>query len=179
MARRSKKQATPEDDSMEEEEELASVEGDDDEDEEEGDEIRLSDPPTDINPYEILGVSETATDAEIRTAYRKLALITHPDKAAPDKKDEAHVKFQKIAFAYAVLGDENRRARYDRTGRTDEGLGEDEDFDWKSFYQEMYEDVVTGETLEAFKRSYQGIKNSLVYYFLRLLLNNNLSLIVH
>ncbi|KAK6536176.1 hypothetical protein TWF281_000422 [Arthrobotrys megalospora] len=123
--------------------------------------IAIDAPPTDINPYETLSVPKTATDAEIRTAYRKLALKTHPDKAAPEDKDTAHTEFQKIAFAYAVLSDEKRRARYDRTGRTDEKVlngddVDDEDFDWESFYKEMWADVVTGDTLTEFKKTYQG-----------------------
>ncbi|EPS42740.1 hypothetical protein H072_3264 [Dactylellina haptotyla CBS 200.50] len=123
--------------------------------------ITIDAPPTDIDPYEVLSVPKAATDAEIRSAYRKLALKTHPDKAAPEDKDTAHSEFQKIAFAYAVLSDEKRRARYDRTGRTDEGVlnGDDIDddtFDWESFYKEMWADVVTGDTLAEFKRTYQG-----------------------
>ncbi|KAK6344130.1 hypothetical protein TWF696_007774 [Orbilia brochopaga] len=112
--------------------------------------------PDDINPYEVLAVATTATDAEIRTAYRKLALKTHPDKVAPKDKATAHTEFQKVAFAYAILSDEARRQRYDKTGRTDEGDVLEDDFDWKSFYNELYADVVSGDTLNEFKRTYQG-----------------------
>ncbi|KAF3930830.1 hypothetical protein ABW19_dt0201016 [Dactylella cylindrospora] len=123
--------------------------------------IAVDSPPTDINPYEVLSVLKTATDSDIRSAYRKLALKTHPDKAAPEDKAKAHAEFQKVAFAYAVLSDENRRARYDRTGRTDDKVlngddVDDEDFDWESFYKEMWADVVTGDTLAEFKKTYQG-----------------------
>ncbi|KAF3916887.1 hypothetical protein ABW20_dc0110669 [Dactylellina cionopaga] len=123
--------------------------------------ITIDAPPTDINPYEVLSIDKSATNAEIRSAYRKLALKTHPDKAAPEEKATAHTEFQRIAFAYAVLSDEKRRARYDRTGRTDEGVlngddVDDESFDWESFYKEMWADVVTGDTLAEFKKTYQG-----------------------
>ncbi|KAK6538057.1 hypothetical protein TWF694_010947 [Orbilia ellipsospora] len=123
--------------------------------------ITIDAPPTDINPYEVLSVSKEATDSEIRSAYRKLALKTHPDKAAPEDKASAHAEFQKVAFAYAVLSDEKRRARYDRTGRTDEKVLngddiDDDEFDWESFYREMWADVVTGDTLNEFKKTYQG-----------------------
>ncbi|KAF3912220.1 hypothetical protein ABW21_db0209816 [Orbilia brochopaga] len=121
--------------------------------------ITIDAPPSDINPYEVLAIEPSATDAEIRTAYRKLALKTHPDKAAPADKAAAHTEFQKIAFAYAVLSDEVRRNRYDRTGRTDEGVGADvfdDDFDWESFYSEMWADLVSGDTLNEFKKTYQG-----------------------
>ena len=62
------------------------------------------------NYYEILGVSETATDDEIRKAYKKLAIKWHPDKN-PDNKDEAERKFKQISAAYAVLGDKQKRRR--------------------------------------------------------------------
>lgn len=125
------------------------------------DDIAIDAPPTDINPYEVLSVEKTATEAEIRSAYRKLALKTHPDKAAPEDKATAHTEFQKVAFAYAVLSDEKRRARYDRTGRTDDKVlngddVDDDEFDWEAFYKEMWADVVTGDTLNEFKKTYQG-----------------------
>ena len=62
--------------------------------------------------YEVLGVPQDASPAEIRKAYRKQALLNHPDKN-PDDAD-AERRFVKIAEAYEVLGDETRRARYDR-----------------------------------------------------------------
>jgi DnaJ homolog subfamily C member 9 len=111
-------------------------------------------PPTEINPYTVLSVSNTATAAEIRTAYRKLALQWHPDKHQ-DNKEEANVKFQEIAFAYAVLSDEARRRRYDNTGSLEEV--EDGDFDWKSYFQELWDGIVNGDTIKEFLKTYQGI----------------------
>lgn len=113
-------------------------------------------PPTDINPYEVLGLSPTATADEIKTAYRKQALKHHPDKAPPSAKDTAHTKFQAIAFAYAILSSPTRRSRYDRTGSTSDSLldSSDSDFDWGTFYREQFADVVTGDTLDAFKANY-------------------------
>jgi molecular chaperone DnaJ len=67
--------------------------------------------------YETLGVSRDATDEEIKRAYRKLARSHHPD-ANPDDP-EAEARFKEIAAAYAVLGDHERRARYDRFGTDD------------------------------------------------------------
>ena len=64
--------------------------------------------------YEVLGVSKGATDAEIKKAYRKLAKQYHPDLHPNDK--EAEAKFKEISEAYEVLGDENKRAKYDRFG---------------------------------------------------------------
>lgn len=64
--------------------------------------------------YEVLGLSKSASDAEIKKAYRKLAKKYHPD-ANPDDK-EAEVKFKEITEAYEVLSDADKRAAYDRYG---------------------------------------------------------------
>lgn len=70
--------------------------------------------------YEILGVSKTASTQEIRSAYKKLALKYHPDRAPEDKKQEYEEKFKDIAHAYEVLTDEQKRKIYDQYG--EEGL---------------------------------------------------------
>ncbi|XP_068644163.1 dnaJ protein P58IPK homolog B-like [Aristolochia californica] len=73
--------------------------------------------------YKILGISKTASSAEIKRAYKKLALQWHPDKNV-DKREEAEAMFQEIAAAYEVLGDEDKRVRYDRGEDIDEmGMG--------------------------------------------------------
>ncbi len=64
--------------------------------------------------YEVLGVSRSATDKEIKAAYRRLALQYHPDKNPGDKAAEE--SFKEAAEAYAVLSDGEKRARYDRFG---------------------------------------------------------------
>jgi molecular chaperone DnaJ len=64
--------------------------------------------------YEVLGVSRTATEVEIKSAYRKLAVRYHPDKNPGDH--EAEEKFKEAAEAYSVLSDADQRARYDRFG---------------------------------------------------------------
>lgn len=64
--------------------------------------------------YEILGISKSASAAEIKKAYRKKAIEYHPDKN-PDNK-EAEEKFKLAAEAYEVLSDDNKKARYDQYG---------------------------------------------------------------
>jgi len=64
--------------------------------------------------YEVLGISKSATAAEIKKAYRKMAIKYHPDKN-PDNK-EAEEKFKLCAEAYEILSDDNKKARYDQYG---------------------------------------------------------------
>ena len=64
--------------------------------------------------YEILGVTRTATEVEIKRAYRSLAVQHHPDKNPGDA--EAEDKFKEAAEAYSVLSDSQKRAAYDRFG---------------------------------------------------------------
>mmetsp|Transcript_105783 Transcript_105783/g.183882 ORF Transcript_105783/g.183882 Transcript_105783/m.183882 type:complete len:281 (-) Transcript_105783:105-947(-) len=66
--------------------------------------------------YQVLAVAKTASDDEIKKAYRKAALRWHPDKN-PDNKDEAEQMFKAVAEAYEVLSDANKRRLYDRGGK--------------------------------------------------------------
>lgn len=65
------------------------------------------------NYYDILGVSKSASAAEIKSAYRKLALKWHPDK---NKGTDTHNKFKEINEAYEVLSNPDKKARYDQFG---------------------------------------------------------------
>ena len=66
------------------------------------------------DPYELLGVSRNASDAEIRGAFRRMAALHHPDKN-PDDKD-AQQRFADINRAYQILSDDQKRAAWDRYG---------------------------------------------------------------
>jgi curved DNA-binding protein CbpA len=68
-----------------------------------------------MNPYEVLQVGTKATLKDIKAAYRKLSKDHHPDKEGGESE-----KFREVKFAFDVLSNPERRARYDTTGRTDE-----------------------------------------------------------
>jgi DnaJ family protein A protein 2 len=80
--------------------------------------------PKDTKLYDILNVSQDASENDIRKAYYKLAKIHHPDKLQEkEKNEEAEEKFKEIKFAYEVLTDKSKRDVYDRYGL--EGLKDD------------------------------------------------------
>src|SRR4030081_2031053 len=73
--------------------------------------------------YEVLGVARTATDAELKVAFRKLAMQHHPDRNPGDKDCEHRCK--ELNEAYDVLKDGDKRAAYDRFGHAafEHGMG--------------------------------------------------------
>jgi len=89
--------------------------------------------------YEILEISRTATDQEIKSSYRKLALKYHPDRNPGDRTAEE--KFKEAAEAYAILSDGDKRARYDRFGHAGVGGGP-QGFDPSQF--SGFEDIFGG-----------------------------------
>lgn len=96
--------------------------------------------------YELLGVARTATEAEIKKAYRKLAMEYHPDRnSSPD----AEARFKEITEAYEVLRDPQKRAAYDRYGKAGVGGGGSGGFG--------YHHVDLSEALEIFMRDFGGL----------------------
>ncbi|KAL8945225.1 MAG: hypothetical protein Q9211_000235 [Gyalolechia sp. 1 TL-2023] len=112
-------------------------------------------PPEDIEPYTALNLTPSASPADIKTAYKKLALRHHPDKVPPSERITAHSTFQHIAFAYAILSSPHRRTLYDNTGSTSETLAaDDDDFDWLSFFRTQYSSL-SASALNDFSSSYK------------------------
>lgn len=100
--------------------------------------------------YELLGLQKTATRQEIEQAYRKLAVEYHPDRCAPEKKDEAREKFKEMSEAYAVLSDAEKKKQYDQFGHAGiDGRYTDEDIfrgaDFSSIFQNMGFEGGSGE----------------------------------
>ena len=71
--------------------------------------------------YEVLGIDKSASETEIKKAYRKMAIKYHPDKNPDDK--EAEDKFKEAAEAYDVLSDAQKKQRYDQFGHAGAGGG--------------------------------------------------------
>ncbi|KAL6249035.1 DnaJ-like protein xdj1 [Rhinocladiella similis] len=69
-----------------------------------------------IDLYEILGVPKDASQADIRKAYRKKALQHHPDKVAPEEREESEARFKAASQAYEILYDDEKRHLYDAHG---------------------------------------------------------------
>ena len=85
-----------------------------------------------------------------------MSLIRISDKSAPSDQATAHTKFQEIAFAYAILSDPARRARYDATGSTAESLADvDGDFNWSDFFRQQFAEAVTLDRFSLMKSEYQ------------------------
>ncbi len=72
--------------------------------------------------YEILGVARTASDAEIKSAYRKLAREHHPDMVKDGDKAAAEHRFKEINEAYQILGDTEKKKMYDQYGHAGPGF---------------------------------------------------------
>lgn len=110
-----------------------------------------------IDPYDVLGVPNTASPLEIKKAYKKLSLKYHPDKIQQQNTDTDKEHFPKVQFAYSILSDEAKRQRYDTTGSL--GLDGDGDlesgFDWKDYFRSMTEKISI-HMIEEDRAKYQG-----------------------
>ena len=119
--------------------------------------------------YDALGLGASATAGEIRKAYFRLSLKTHPDRCPGDK--EATKRFQSLQKIYGVLSDPEKRRLYDETGITDaddpEAFAEDRCASLRAFYKKSFKEV-TGDAIDRFKDEYQGsdeeLGDVLAYY---------------
>ena len=100
--------------------------------------------------YQTLGVSKTATEGEIKKAYRKLAMKYHPDHSKGDK--HAEEMFKKVSEAYAVLSDKEKRQQYDTFGSAD--------FHQRYSQEDIFRNVDLGDILKEFGFGGQGMRFS-------------------
>src|SRR3954471_2871024 len=96
--------------------------------------------------YEVLGVAKGSSEAEMKAAFRKLAMQHHPDRNPGDK--ECEQRFKELNEAYDVLKDGNKRAAYDRFGHAafEQGHGQGPGFgsDFASTFSDIFEDLFSG-----------------------------------
>ncbi|MBQ6661580.1 MAG: molecular chaperone DnaJ [Lachnospiraceae bacterium] len=101
--------------------------------------------------YEVLGVSKTATDDEIKKAYRSLAKKYHPDVNPGDK--EAEAKFKEASEAYSVLSDSEKRAQYDRFGHAAFEQGGGGGYDFTGDFSDIFDMFGFGDMFGGGRRS--------------------------
>jgi len=93
--------------------------------------------------YEVLGVARNADDAELKKAYRQLAMQYHPDRNRGNK--EAEERFKEVNEAYAVLSDPDKRAHFDRFGTAGPGVGPGfGDTGFGTLFEDIFENFFTG-----------------------------------
>jgi molecular chaperone DnaJ len=115
--------------------------------------------------YSTLGISKTASDQEIKKAYRKMAMQYHPDKNKGNKESEA--KFKEVNEAYEILSDKQKRSNYDQFGSAETGPGgfggygsqgfSGQGFDFSSFsgaggFADIFESFFGGPTTRTGKK---------------------------
>ena len=123
------------------------------------------------NYYDILGVPKTATDAEIKAAFRNLSKKYHPDIS---KEPNAEEKFKEINEAYSVLSDEKKRKMYDTYGTADEqAFGNGGGFDFRGGFDDFFNRfkretrrVERGDDLKVditltFEEAFYGVKKTI------------------
>ncbi|KAF9917061.1 hypothetical protein BX616_002040 [Lobosporangium transversale] len=118
-----------------------------------------------VSLYTCLNVSKDADQATIKKSYYKLALAHHPDKqsrtSTDAERDQATARFQRLGFAYAVLGDPIRRRIYDQTGDVSEdvmpGFGGQGQAPggWDAYFRELWGGIVNESTIKEFERTYR------------------------
>ncbi|GAQ78368.1 chaperone DnaJ-domain superfamily protein [Klebsormidium nitens] len=111
-------------------------------------------PQNEKSLYEVLGVSKSASQAEVKKAYHRMALILHPDKN-PGNED-AKEKFQVLQRVFSVLGDPEKRKVYDQTGSLEDSeLSGDQFNNLYDYYRSVYQKV-TAEDIDSYEASYRG-----------------------
>ncbi|XP_049870444.1 dnaJ homolog subfamily C member 9 [Pectinophora gossypiella] len=110
------------------------------------------------NLYEVLGITEKATDKEVKKAYHKLSLKVHPDRVNEDEKLEATEKFKVLGSIHAILSDKDKRVLYDETKSVDDDdFNVIQDRDWTIYWRMMFKKI-TDDDIKAYEKQYIGSK---------------------
>ncbi|KAJ1980918.1 hypothetical protein H4R34_002272 [Dimargaris verticillata] len=153
----------------------------------------LNDEPTDsgvdedgeVDLYAVLQVTTAATEAQVKHAYRKLALRFHPDKFDQSKvlsaansstptsaqgngnnnidneetlREQWTHRFQRITLAYSILSDPKKRQRYDQTGSVEDSVLDtlaEDGRDWDAYFAEIYKGMVNTAAIDKFAATYR------------------------
>ncbi|CAH2105571.1 unnamed protein product [Euphydryas editha] len=108
------------------------------------------------NLYEVLQISENATDKEVKKAYHKLSLKVHPDRVKDDEKLISTEKFKVLGGVHAILSDKNKREVYDATKSVDEDeYNVMKDKDWTVYWRLLFKKI-TEEDIKAYEKKYIG-----------------------
>lgn len=103
--------------------------------------------------YELFGVDKAASEQEIKKAYYRLSLKTHPDRVPESDKKEATEKFKILSKLYSVLSNKDSRAVYDERGIVDDD--DDAGTNWLARWAQFFKPLTT-EDIDNYKKSYIG-----------------------
>ena len=124
------------------------------EEEDENEDISSEENPQSENLYSLLGLQKTASNSEIRKAYKRLVFLCHPDKNKNDPN--ASTKFSNISRAYKILSNPASRKLYDETGEYDEeNEGEIKITETLNYFRKIY----SPKDIESFEKKYVNSKD--------------------
>ncbi|XP_039749468.1 dnaJ homolog subfamily C member 9 [Pararge aegeria] len=108
------------------------------------------------NLYEVLEITEKATEKEVKKAYHKLSLRVHPDRVKDDEKLDATEKFKVLGGVHAILSDKDKRSLYDTTKSVDEEeYNVIKEKDWTVYWRLLFKKI-TEDDIKAYEKKYIG-----------------------